>query len=55
MIALKISDGIAWGFTQAKWWGWWQTVMCGGPILSCCSRNPHGHERWAGYEKKKKY
>jgi len=20
-------------------------VMCGGSILSCCSRNPHGHER----------
>jgi len=19
--------------------------MCGGSILSCCSRNPHGHER----------
>jgi len=20
-------------------------VMCGGSILSCCHRNPHGHER----------
>jgi len=20
-------------------------VMCGGLILSCCPRNPHGHER----------
>jgi len=20
-------------------------VMCGGSILSCCPRNPHGHER----------
>jgi len=19
--------------------------MCGGSILSCCPRNPHGHER----------
>jgi len=20
-------------------------VMCGGSILSCCPRNPHGHKR----------
>jgi len=20
-------------------------VMCGGSVLSCCPRNPHGHER----------
>jgi len=25
--------------------GWWRTVMCGGSILSCCPRNPHGNER----------
>jgi len=28
-----------------KCWKWWRTVMCGGSILSCCPRNPHGYER----------
>jgi len=32
-------------FNQAKCWRWWKTVMCGGSILSCCPRNPLGHER----------
>jgi len=27
-------------------------VMCGGSILSCCSRNPHGHERALKEEEK---
>ena len=29
-IALKILDGTAWEFTQAKWWRWWKTEWCGG-------------------------
>ena len=41
-ITLRILDGIAWDFTQAKWWRWWKTVKCGGLISSCCPRNPHG-------------
>jgi len=45
MTTLRILDGTAWGFNQAKCWKWWQTVMCGGSILSCYPRNPHGHER----------
>jgi len=28
--------------------------MCGGSILSCCPRNPHGHERALKEEEKKK-
>ena len=40
-ITLRILDGIAWGFTQAKWWMWWKTVRCGGSISNCCFRNPH--------------
>ena len=36
-IALRIVDGIAWDFTQAKWWTWWKTMKCGGLILSCYS------------------
>jgi len=38
-ITLRILDGTTWG------WKWWQTVMCGGLILSCCPCNPNGHER----------
>jgi len=30
--------------SQRKLWKWWQTVMCSGSSLSCCLRNPHGHE-----------
>ena len=41
-ITLRILDGIAWDFAQAKWWRWWKTVRCGGLILSYCPRNPHG-------------
>ena len=41
-ITLRILDGIAWDFTQAKWWMWWKTVKCGGLMSSCCPRNPHG-------------
>ena len=40
-VTLRIWDGIAWGFTQAKRWMWWKTVKCGGLISSCCPRNPH--------------
>ena len=32
-ITLKILDGIASDFTQAKWWRWWKTVKCGGLIV----------------------
>jgi len=42
---LRILDGTAWGFNQAKCCKWWRTVMCGDSILSCCLRNPHVHER----------
>ena len=31
-ITLRILDGIAWDFAQAKWWRWWKTVRCGGLI-----------------------
>ena len=48
-IALRILDGVAWDFPQAKWWMWWKTVKCGGLISSYCPRNPHGK---AGNEKK---
>ena len=27
-ITLRILNGIAWDFTQAKWWVWWKTVKC---------------------------
>jgi len=27
--------------------------MCGGSILSCCPRNPHGHERALKEEEEK--
>jgi len=37
---LWISDGIAWRFNQSKCWSWWQTVMCGSLILSCCPPQP---------------
>ena len=40
-ITLRTLDGIASGFTQAKWWMWWKTVRCGGLISSSCSTNPH--------------
>ena len=40
-ITLRILDGIAWDFAQAKWWRWWKTVKCGGLLSSCCRRNPH--------------
>ena len=41
-ITLRVLDGIAWNFTQTKWWTWWKTVKCGGLSSSCCSCNPHG-------------
>ena len=50
-ITLRILDGIAWDFTQAKWWRWWKTVRCGGSILSYCPRNPHGK---AGNEERRR-
>ena len=50
-ITLRILDGTAWDFTQAKWWRWWKTVRCGGLISSCCLRNPHGK---AGNEERRK-
>ena len=49
-IIMRILDGIAWNFTQAKWWRWRKTVKCGGLISSCCPRNPHGK---AGNEKRR--
>jgi len=42
---LRILDEIAWGYNKAKCWRWCQTVMCGGSIMSCCYRSPHGLER----------
>ena len=50
-ITLRILDGIAWDFAQAKWWRWWKTVRCGGSILSYCPRNPHGK---AGNEERRR-
>ena len=50
-ITLRILDGIAWDFAQAKWWKWWKTVKCGGSILSYCPRNPHGK---AGNEERRR-
>jgi len=49
---LRILDGTTWGFNKAKCWKWWRTVMCGGSTLSCCPRNPHGHERALKEEEK---
>ena len=46
-----IKDLGAWDFTQVKWWMWWKTVKCGGLILSCCPRNPHGK---AGNEERRR-
>ena len=40
-ITLRILDGIAWDFTQAKWWKWSKTEKCGGLISSCCPCNLH--------------
>ena len=40
-ITLRILDGTAWDFTQAKWWRWWKTMRCGFLNSSCCPRNPH--------------
>ena len=34
-ITLRIVDGIARDFTQAKWWMWWKTVKWYGLISSC--------------------
>ena len=51
-ITLRILDGIAWDFTQAKWWMWWNTVKCGGLISSCCSHNLHGK---AGNEERRSH
>ena len=55
-ITLRILDGIAWNFAQAKWW---KTVRCGGLISSCCPRNPHGkagnEERRRAKKKKKQF
>ena len=48
-ITLRILDGTAWDFTQAKLWRWWKTVECGGLISSYCPINPHGK---AGKEEK---
>ena len=50
-IILRILDGIAWDFAQAKWWRWWKTMRCGGSILSYCPRNPHGK---AGNEERRR-
>ena len=50
-ITLRILDGIAWDFAQAKWWKWWKTLRCGGSILSYCPRNPHGK---AGNEERRR-
>ena len=50
-ITLRILDGIAWDFAQAKWWRWWKTVRCGSLILSYCPRNPHGK---AGNEERRR-
>jgi len=36
MTTFRILIGIAWSFIQAKLWRWWQTVLCGDSILSCC-------------------
>ena len=35
-ITLRILDGIAWDFTQAKWWMWLMTLKSGCVISSCC-------------------
>ena len=35
-ITLRMLDGIAWNFTQAKWWMQCKTVKCGGLISNCC-------------------
>ena len=51
VVILRILDGIAWDFAQAKWWRWWKTVRCGCSILSYCPRNPHGK---AGNEERRK-
>ena len=50
-ITLKILDGTARDFAQAKWWRWWKTVRCGGLISSFCPRNPHGK---AGNEERRR-
>ena len=50
-ITMRILDGIAWDFAQAKWWRWWKTVRCGDSILSYCPRNPHGK---AGNEERRR-
>ena len=47
-ITLRILDGIAWDFAQAKWW---KTVKCGGLISRCCPRNPYGILVQLGKEK----
>ena len=44
-ITLRILNGTALDFTQAKWWRWWKTVRCGGSISSYC---PHNHRGKAG-------
>jgi len=50
---LRISDGTAWGFNQAKYWKWLADRDVCGSVLSCCPGNPHGHERALKEEEEK--
>jgi len=52
--SLRILDEIGRGFSHEKCWKWWRTVMCGDSILSCCTCNPHGHERALKEEEEEK-
>ena len=51
-ITLRILNGTAWDFAQAKWWRWWKTVRRGGLISSCCPHNPLGK---AGNEERRSH
>ena len=44
-VTLRIFGGIAWDFTQAKWWRWLKNVKWGGLISNCC---PHYSYRKEG-------
>ena len=50
-ITLRILDGTAWDFIEAKWWRWWKTVRCDGLISSCWPRKP---QEKAGNEERRK-
>jgi len=39
---LRILDGTGWGFTLAKSWRWWRTVMCDSSILTDILRTRGG-------------